>query len=167
MRDERSSPLRERPEPDSLAAIQHSFEAHPQAVRLALKQTLERLVSKLSPEEAGALELVLAEVCNNIVEHGYANHASGTIALSIYPEGESLLCTVGDRGNALPRRCLDAPDRARPCPEELPEGGFGWFLIRDLVQDLHYCRDGNRNLLVFRLPLRQGPTAQVSAPAGR
>lgn len=139
--------------------VHHSFDAHPHSVRLALKETLGRLVSDLTADEAGALELVLAEICNNIVEHGYADNACGTILLSIYPEDGALLCTIGDLGSEIPRRCLDSPDCARPCPENLPEGGFGWFLIRDLVQDLHYRRENDRNFLVFRLPLKRKPKA--------
>ena len=30
---------------------------------------------------------------------------------------------------------------------DLPEGGFGWYLIRTLTQELTYLRDGERNLL--------------------
>lgn len=147
------------PEPHQSAAICHRFDAQPHSVRLALKHTLARLAGTISPEEAGVLELVLAEICNNIVEHGYTNRDQGTIVLSIYPENGALLCTIGDVGNELPRCCLEAPDCARPCPGELPEGGFGWFLIRDLVRDLHYRREEERNLLAFRLPLKQHSNA--------
>jgi serine/threonine-protein kinase RsbW len=37
----------------------------------------------------------------------------------------------------------------------LPEGGFGWFLIRTLSRDLDYRREGGRNLLSFRLDTHQ------------
>lgn len=39
---------------------------------------------------------------------------------------------------------------------DLPEGGFGWFLIRDLTQNLSYVRDGATNRLDFVLPLSGG-----------
>jgi serine/threonine-protein kinase RsbW len=35
--------------------------------------------------------------------------------------------------------------------EELPEGGFGWFLIRDLAHELNYTRISGKNLLSFRI----------------
>ena len=55
----------------------------------------------------------------------------------------------------LPMTCLSKTrdSNARPSPETLPEGGFGWFLICDLATELGYTRAHDRNLLAFRLPL--------------
>ena len=36
---------------------------------------------------------------------------------------------------------------------DLPEGGFGWGMIRDLTDDLSYRRDGARNELRFTVDL--------------
>jgi serine/threonine-protein kinase RsbW len=44
---------------------------------------------------------------------------------------------------------------ARADVSNLPEGGFGWFLIRALSRDLDYRRVGGRNLLSFRLNTQQ------------
>ena len=35
--------------------------------------------------------------------------------------------------------------------EDLPEGGFGWFLIQDLAKDVLYARVENENRLSLRL----------------
>ena len=34
---------------------------------------------------------------------------------------------------------------------DLPEGGFGWFLIRDLAKDLSYQRLAQENRIELRL----------------
>lgn len=144
----------ERPEAQ---IFHHSFPAEPLAVRSALRAALARFYRQLSPDESGTLELVLAEVLNNIVEHGYGESGEGTITLSIVRDRRGLSCSVSDDGVELPGDCLvpHADGEAqRPRPEHLPEGGFGWFLIRDLVEDLGYHRANGRNLLAFRLPLR-------------
>ena len=39
--------------------------------------------------------------------------------------------------------------------EDLPEGGFGWHVIRTLSKDLHYRRENGRNQLSFRLDTTQ------------
>lgn len=141
-----------RPEPQ---IFYHSFPADPLSVRIALRAALARFLRQISPEEAGTLELVLAEVLNNIVEHGYADSDFGNITLSIVRDRTGLSCSVSDDGVALPDTCLQSASDtdSRPSPDHLPEGGFGWFLIRDLAQDLGYRRDHGRNLLAFRLPL--------------
>ena len=144
-----------RPEPK---IFHHSFEADPLSVRFALRTALARFLRQLSQEEAGTLELVLAEVLNNIVEHGYRDTGHGTITLSLVRDHRGLSCSISDDGVELPRSCLalGIDDSRRPAPDTLPEGGFGWFLIRDLVEDLGYHRENGRNLLAFRLPLKSG-----------
>lgn len=144
---------RERPEAQ---IFHHSFPADPLSVRTALRAAIARFMRQLTADEAGTLELILAEVLNNIVEHSYGEDGVGTITLSMVRDRRGLSCSVSDDGVALPMGCLHAPDPAlssRPEPAELPEGGFGWFLIRDLAEDLGYRRENDRNLLAFRLPL--------------
>lgn len=52
------------------------FEVHVTSGQLAVREALEKFLDRLRPleldiEEAGTIELVLAEVLNNIVEHAY------------------------------------------------------------------------------------------------
>lgn len=136
----------------------YQFVADPLSVRSALRAAMARFLRQMTEQEAGTLELILAEVLNNIVEHGYDNCGEGSITLSIVRDQRGMNCAVSDDGVALPLGCLlndtDASgDHARPEPGDLPEGGFGWFLIRDLAEGLGYNREGGRNLLAFRLPL--------------
>ncbi|MER5171956.1 ATP-binding protein [Thioclava sp. GXIMD2076] len=141
----------------------HSFPATPLAVREALRNALARFVLHMSQDEAGTLELLLAEILNNIVEHSYQDSGVGTITLSMVMDKRGLNCSVTDDGLELPAFVLEDPatfDTVENAlqtldTEELPEGGFGWFLIRDLAEDLGYRREDGRNMLAFRLPLKQ------------
>ncbi|MDD8022821.1 MAG: ATP-binding protein [Paracoccaceae bacterium] len=135
----------------------HSFAADALSVRSALRSALARFMRQMTRDEAGTLELVLAEVLNNIVEHGYGDSGHGTITLSMVRDRRGLSCSISDDGIELPTECLlqsDTVQEMRPQPDHLPEGGFGWFLIRDLAEDLGYHRGNGRNLLAFRLPLK-------------
>lgn len=134
------------------------FQSDPLAVRRALESILSGLDHlNLSQDDCSTVELVLAEVMNNIVEHAYAGDRSGIIELRITNDGRGLACMVIDDG-------LPMPDGNPPmgkehdlnCPrEDLPEGGFGWALIRELAQDLGYEREEGRNRLTFRLDVRR------------
>ena len=138
--------------PGSFHAV---FEADQAAVRAALRAALARYTRQISAEEAGTMELVLAEVLNNIVEHAFADGGPGRIELTITKDALGLQCRVEDNGAPMPGGMLPAgvlPSNAVEV-DELPEGGFGWFLIRDLTRELSYARDGGRNLLMFRLPV--------------
>ncbi len=135
--------------------FQSVFSAEPHAVRNVLRAAVARFAPKISEGEAGALELLLAELLNNIVEHGYAYGQAGTISLSILCDRRGLSCSLIDDGVPLPPHCLHPPDLPDTgvATENMPEGGFGWFLIHDLARDLRYRREAGQNLLEFRLPL--------------
>jgi len=132
------------------------FPAEPYAVRAALERLFAALPPGLLDDDARAsAEIVITEVLNNIVEHAYAG-VVGEIDLTIRPLEDGLHCMVTDRGTPLPD-CALPGDGLPPTDAEvgdLPEGGFGWYLIRTLSQDVTYLRIGSANRLTFRLPAR-------------
>lgn len=133
-----------------------TFESNEMAVRKILEQVQERLAPlDLSTDELGVLEMVLAEVLNNIVEHAYDNITGGNITLSCTPAPDGLHLQVEDTGKALPDAKLPAKKQADLEVDiaDLPEGGFGWFLIRTLAKDIVYKRENSRNCLNLRLDI--------------
>ena len=123
----------------------------PQAVRNGLRDLLaSQPLRDLDEDLRGSVEIVLAEVLNNIVEHAYAGSA-GQIEVTLVPGPSMLWIEVADSGCAMPSETLPAGDPAEVTLDDLPEGGFGWFLIRSLTQDLVYTRKAGRNTLCFRM----------------
>uniref|UniRef100_UPI003B52AD62 ATP-binding protein n=1 Tax=Roseovarius indicus TaxID=540747 RepID=UPI003B52AD62 len=103
------------------------------------------------------VELVLAEVLNNICEHAYGGGA-GRVWLKARTEGDALCVTVSDRGLPMPGGDMPdgaLPDMDVPC-EFQPEGGFGWYLIHSQVDSLAYCRRDGENILGLRFTPRSG-----------
>lgn len=132
------------------------FPATTDDVRVSLDQVFRWLEPLALPaEDAGTIELVLAEVLNNIVEHAYRHRADGKIDLTIFHKAGGLDFRVRDEGCAMPDGQL--PEGKRMSLDldlnSLPEGGFGWFLIRDLAQNVTYCREDAKNCLSFRIPV--------------
>jgi serine/threonine-protein kinase RsbW len=122
--------------------------ARSDAVRAALRHLCQAPpVAGLAPDARGSVELVLAEVLNNVVEHAYAD-AAGEIEITLSAEGEGLCCLVADAGLPMPEGMLPA-GRLPELQGDLPEGGFGWYLIRNLATDITYRREGGRNLIGF------------------
>lgn len=124
--------------------------ARPDAVRRALRQLDQASAAAgLSADARISVEVVLAEVLNNIVEHAYAGQ-SGEIRITVSPGQMGLQFQVADDGRPMPGDVL--PAGLPPALEgEVPEGGFGWHLIRSLAEDITYRREGGRNLIGFRL----------------
>ena len=133
------------------AEARFTLEGRPEAVRAAIALVMKSPpLGGLDPEHLQAAELVLAEVLNNIVEHAYRGEG-GRVDLHLRRRGGRVIyCQISDYGRPLASGVL--PAGVAPRPEELAEGGYGWFLIRSLARDLCYFRQGNRNTLGFSLP---------------
>lgn len=135
------------------------FKSSKPAVREALAGVRQALAPlELDMEELQTVELVLAEVLNNIVEHAYAEQEPAPddlITLRGDHRGDGLHFRIIDRGEAMPdgKPPLGNAQPISPVIEDLPEGGFGWFLIRDLAKDVCYRRIGAENLLDLRLAI--------------
>lgn len=116
-------------------------------------------IEKQAPgaDEGLPWELVVAEVLNNIVEHAYRDRPAGRIIVCLAFRATGLCADFTDYGCEMPGHGPPegrAVDLDRP-PEALPEGGFGWFLIRSLTTELRYRRADGANhlsLTVARSP---------------
>lgn len=130
------------------------LKADPTAVRAALQALRTRFRDEVSADTLGRLELVLAEVMNNVAEHATAGQAHGDprIHLCVVRHDNGLACAITDDGASLPDDCLLPRQLPQLDPADLPEGGFGWCLIQDLAQELRYYREGQRNFLGFNIP---------------
>lgn len=130
-----------------------------QSGQFAVREALAQFFDALSPldldvEESGTIELVLAEALNNIVEHAYPpSSPPGPITIECAHQKDGLIVKIKDQGNAM-------PDGKMPLGElgsldvdldDMPEGGFGWFLISHLAKDVSYQRVGDENHLDIRL----------------
>lgn len=131
------------------------FAADPLNVREVLRAAIARFARRMTPDDAGAVELALGEVLNNIVEHAYAGGSAGPVEIAIDFIGRALDCRIEDHGRPMPE--LDLTNRRLPATDvpfgDLAEGGWGWILVRDLTEELAYRREGDRNCLTFRIPL--------------
>lgn len=150
------------PDPDSIPSrmrdVTLAFPGSPMAVRRTLAAVSEALSTlRLSDEEHGTVELVLAEALNNVVEHAYGGRAAGWVQLTCRHRDAGIVVTIRDRGDPMPRDRAPLADLAdgRRSLVDMPEGGFGWFIIRDLARDIAYRRADDTNELTFRIAVAQ------------
>lgn len=151
------------PEPDiGSNGLQLVIPADPASVRLGLARLLAMPpLSGLGSDDRGTAELVLAEVLNNVVEHAYSGD-SGSVEITLTSVADGLAFLIVDQGKPMPKEQLPAGHLAAVTGvalQDLPEGGFGWHLIRSLTQDLTYVRGPGQNRLRFLLPAGTRPCA--------
>ena len=102
----------------------------------------------LPDESAMDVSLVLEEVFLNIVHHAFDDRRRHDIPVRIALDAGAIVLTVEDDG--APFNPLEAPEANVTLPlDERPIGGLGIMLIRGLMDEVVYTRDGARNRLVL------------------
>lgn len=128
------------------------FPSTPTCVRRALSGICDHLAKAgANSETLSQVEIVLAEVLNNVVEHAMQHKDEGLIHIIATPVASGWRFEVTDEGVALPGGqipCPPLPGTDRPL-SDLPEGGFGWAIVNMLARDLRYVRRDGRNVLSF------------------
>ena len=142
------------PPPNDRLALQ--LQATAEEIRGVLgKVTRWMTAADLPAADCDTAELVLAELLNNIAEHAYAGLPPGAVDIQLERLTKAIKVLLSDHGRSMPDGRLPGgalPDANVPL-EDLPEGGFGWFLIFTLTENLSYIRSGDRNMLRFELPV--------------
>lgn len=146
-----------RTSPSQPDVIEKRIPADYRWVRRAIHEVEDDLIKVgIHKEDIGSVSIVLAEVLNNVIEHAFSDKKGEDITLIVRQRSKSLLVEIRDKGRPMPKgrapmgnHPMSEPDRF----DTMPEGGYGWFLIRELVQDLVYDRQNDENILFFRYKL--------------
>ena len=123
------------------------------AVRIGLGRFMHSLETSNTPHDLGEIELVLAEVLNNIAEHGGRESLNHPISLK-WHTSDGLCINVIDAGRCIPTGTItnvQMPDLDAEI-DHLPEGGFGWALVGILCSKVHAKRRGSFNTLRLYFP---------------
>lgn len=142
-------------DPDGAASRRFICDTGGQGVRHTLAQVKQMIDAHdyLCPELRSNCELVLAEVCNNIEEHSYWGRTGFQFSIAVTVRPQTITVETQDTGVPMPGLKLPEP-RLPPIQvanEDLPEGGFGWYLIHVLAPNPTYVRHGETNHLRFVL----------------
>jgi serine/threonine-protein kinase RsbW len=102
------------------------------------------------------LEICVMEALHNVVRHAYRDRDDGDVEVSLEAGADRLVIRIEDHGRPMPdearRSIRSAPPiterSATPLPD-LPEGGLGIPILRTVLDDLEYRREGDRNVLTM------------------
>ncbi|EPX77823.1 ATP-binding protein [Litoreibacter arenae] len=136
--------------------FEDTINADPISVRDTILEIMRRLQSEFPSQSHGIIstEIVLAEVLNNITEHGYQESNLGDVTVSVLCTDDMISVETRDYG--LPMPGLNPPETGLvdiPMEvDDLPEGGFGWFFIRSLSSHMEYRRSGSKNIFCVQIP---------------
>ena len=137
-------------------SVELSFPAVDVAASAGIATLTAQLGARGLPQErAGDVKIALAEAINNVVEHAYAGMEPARVQVNCRFGPDRLDVLISDTGRPLPgARPPDGdPAGVDTALQDLPEGGFGWFLIRQLANDVGYERRDGCNRLFLRFDL--------------
>ena len=115
-----------------------------------LAEKLETLAARWRLESALVmnLNLVLEEALSNIIFYAFRDQEVHKIRIFITREGDRLTIRIRDDGVPFDPTAAPAPDTSLPAGER-PIGGLGILLISKLMDNVHYARIDNQNILTL------------------
>lgn len=94
------------------------------------------------------LRLVAEEVLTNIAKYAFEPDTAPAVELRFSFSEAAAVLEFRDRGRPFDPLARPLPDLAAPL-EQRPLGGLGIALLRALVDEAHYVREGPANVLRF------------------
>lgn len=117
-----------------------------ETLRACLEQFAE--IHELPPRATFETNLALDELVTNIISYGYTDDCEHDIRIDMTLTDGILTLRVVDDGEPFNPLEAAPPDLDSPL-EERAVGGLGIHLVRKVMDDVHYRRDGRANVLTL------------------
>lgn len=119
---------------------------------IEINQQIRKYLTDNNLEEhlCNAVEICLTEALNNVIKHSYGGDNSKMIDINIKKDSKFLEIEIVDAG--FPRKNLIIKDLDfDPADiENLPEGGMGLFIIKQLMDELSYSSHEGKNYFILK-----------------
>ncbi len=107
----------------------------------------------LNEEAVHHCYLAVDETCTNIIEHAYGGQPdAGYIELICQTDSTFFTITIKDDGPPFDPLARPDPDPGEPL-EARKTGGWGIYFIKNVMDEVNYMHDGQRNSLVMKKKL--------------
>jgi serine/threonine-protein kinase RsbW len=88
------------------------------------------------------LKTAVAEACLNAMLHGNKGRDNSRVIIRMNTEGDTLVVSVIDQGIGF-TKVVEEPSIEKMIENQQPVGGFGVFMIKQLVDDVNFIKEGN------------------------
>lgn len=93
---------------------------------------------------ASDVELCVSEACTNAIKYGQSREPEDMISLYFEIHEDKLIIKVQDKGSGFNLENLPEPNI-----ENLPDRGYGLYIIRSKMDDVQYCQTKKGNFLTM------------------
>jgi serine/threonine-protein kinase RsbW len=105
----------------------------------------------LNDHETYQVDLAVDEACCNIIDHAYGGEGLGEMQISVEIKPDKLTVILVDRGRPFDPSKVPEPKLDVPL-EQVKRRGAGFYLIRKIIDELHYERtpQGNNIMMLVK-----------------
>jgi anti-sigma regulatory factor (Ser/Thr protein kinase) len=111
-----------------------------------LSQAIGEMGAALPKDAVGEIQLAAEELVTNVIRHGYETGQPGTVDVLLRLDAGGFWMQVRDRGRPFDPLSKPDPDVTAPV-EERKVGGLGILLVKRLMDEVHYRRVGDENVI--------------------
>jgi anti-sigma regulatory factor (Ser/Thr protein kinase) len=97
---------------------------------------------------------VLEEIITNVISYGYKDGLGHEISVRLSWKDPNIKVEVEDDGRPFNPLEAPPPDMVKPLAER-NVGGLGIHLVREMMDELEYRRESDKNILVLRTKIRE------------
>lgn len=107
----------------------------------------------VAPDVVFQLNLALDEALANSVNYAYGADGNGEIVLEASKDDENIVFRLIDSGSPFDPTGEGEDVDTTSSAEERPIGGLGIFLIKQMMDEVSYERNGDENILIMKKKL--------------
>lgn len=96
-------------------------------------------VEGFEDKDVNNIGLAMSEACANVIKHAYGEQPGNPIKLRLAIDTSRLILSICDQGEKYDPDSYTPPDLSKP-----QDGGYGVFLIRNLMDEVHYDSSSER-----------------------
>ena len=121
----------------------------------SLAEEIDKLTKdwKISSDLTMNISLVVEEALSNIIFYAFPDKNIHQIKITLLLKARKLTIEIIDNGIPFNPLSHDKPDISLPA-EERPVGGLGIFLISKIMDEIHYNRKEDLNILILNKIIR-------------
>ena len=111
--------------------------------------------SGFSDKEVYNIQLATDEAASNIIEHAYEGIGNGSLEISCGVKNNSITIILVDHGESFDPSDVPPPDLKADLSER-KIGGLGLFLMRKLMDEVHYDAEPRKKRNTLTMTKRKG-----------
>lgn len=125
------------------------------------RQAAERVAEALAPLELqqgrlDRLKTAVAEAAMNAIEHAHGSNAELLVEIGVRAADGAVAVRITDQGGLIPHGEVEDPDLEAKLEGLQKPRGWGLFLIRSMVDDVHVEIEGDKHTIELIMQLEEG-----------